>query len=374
MPSDKDSPTPTHHAAASPENGARPPRVSIVIVTYNSEPWLTRCLESIRGQSIVQAIEIIIVDNASTDASVALAERLLDGFAAAILIRSPENLGFCEGNNLGSRSARGTYLLFLNPDTWMEPLCLERLLAGTNEAGAAAATPWVLNYADNTHQDLGFFGFDLFGLPSPSRPAAATREVFVASGCACLVERTAFEAVGRFDPMFFMYSEEVDLCWRLWISGRRIVGVPAARLHHRGATTANPAGGSQVTAYQTSDRKRFLSNRNCLMTLLKNGRSILLLPAIPMLVLFFLESLLGAILLRRASFFSSSFSQPLRDCWRLRHDLRARRAQVAAIRRRPDVWMLRFLRLPLNRWYEIKRLARFGIPRVTTANPKATPS
>ena len=111
-------------------------------------------------------------------------------------------------------------------------------------------------------------------------------------------------------------------------------------------------------------RKRFLTNRNCLLTLLKNGRHILLLPIIPLIVLLFLESLAGSLLLRRWSFARASFWSVLRDCWRLRGHILRQRKMVAAFRKHSDFWMLRFFKPRLNRWDEIKRTFKFGLPRV----------
>jgi uncharacterized membrane protein YccC len=100
--------------------------------------------------------------------------------------------------------------------------------------------------------------------------------------------------------------------------------------------------------------------------LLKNGQHILLLPIIPLIALLFLESLVGCLILCRWSFVRASFWDALRDCWRLRGHIRERRRAVVKFRKRSDFWMLRFFRLKLNRWFEIKRLFQFGLPHVDT--------
>ncbi len=347
-----------------PPTDSAKPKVSVVVLVYNGKVWLPRCLASLRAQTICAALELIVVDNCSTDESVAVARGLLAGWPGAVLVENKENFGFCEGNNIGARVAHGEYLFFLNPDTWLEPDCLEQLLAETDRAQTGAASPWVLNYEDNSHQDLGFFGFDIFGLASPSAPAGRTRDIFVACGCACLVRRDVFSEVGMFDREFFMYGDEVDLSWRVWAAGHRIIGVPEARLHHRGAATVNPAGGAKVVEYRTSDRKRFFSNRNGLLVLLKNGQHLLLLLAPLQVLLLLAETVVGWVMLRRWSFVQTTFVAALRDVWRLRRHVWRERERMAALRRRSDWWMLRFFRLPLNRWFEIKRLFKFGLPKV----------
>ena len=340
------------------------PLVSIIVLNCNVANWLPKCFESIKAQTILHQIETVMVDNNSTDDSVAVARKLLTDFPSACIVRNSENLGFCEGNNSGARPAKGRWLLFLNNDTWLEPDCMEKLIAGTEKISAAASTPLVLNYPDNSYQDFGFYGFDIFGLPSPSAVATGTREIFIAGGCSYLIRADVFNQLGMFDADYFIYSDDADLSWRVWIAGYKVAGIFEAKLHHRGAAGVNPSGGITTVEFRTNDRKRFLTNRNCLLTLLKNGQHILLLPVIPLVSLLFLESLAGALLLRRWSFARASFWSVLRDCWRLRSHISRHRKRIATFRKRSDFWMLRFFKLRLNRWDEVKRTIKFGPPRV----------
>jgi GT2 family glycosyltransferase len=340
------------------------PLVSIVVLNCNGANWLPKCFGSIKAQTILNQIETVMVDNYSTDDSVAVARKLLADFPSAGIVRNPENLGFCEGNNSGARAARGRYLFFLNNDTWLEADCMERLIAGTEKIGAVASTPLVLNYPDNSYQDFGFYGFDFFGLPSPSATATHSREIFIAGGCSYLIRSDVFKQLGMFDPEYFIYSDDADLSWRVWLAGYKVAGIFEAKLHHRGAAGVNPSGGIETIEFRTNDRKRFLTNRNCILTLLKNGQHLLLLPIIPLIAMLFLESLAGSLLLRRWAFARASFWSVLRDCWRLRAHISRQRKRAAAFRKHSDFWMLQFFKLRLNRWDEIKRTFKFGPPRV----------
>ena len=340
------------------------PLVSVVVLNCNGANWLPKCFGSIKAQTILNQIETVLVDNNSSDDSVAVARRLLADFPCALIVRNSANVGFCEGNNSGARAAHGRYLLFLNNDTWMEADCMERLIAGTEKLGAVASTPYVLNYPDNSYQDFGFYGFDVFGLPSPSAVATETREIFIAGGCSYFIRADVFNRIGMFDAEYFIYSDDADLSWRVWLAGHKVAGISEAKLHHRGAAGVNPSGGITTVEFRTNDRKRFLTNRNCLLTLLKNGQHILLLPVIPLIALLFLESLAGSLLLWRWSFARASFWSVLRDCWRLRGHISRQRKAVSAFRKRSDFWMLRFFKLRLNRWDEVKRTIKFGPPRV----------
>jgi GT2 family glycosyltransferase len=348
-----------------PPSDLSQPLLSVIVLNYNGERWLERCLESLRAQTIFEQIEIILADNRSSDGSDQLGQRLVEACPRGVFVQHGQNLGYCEGNNRGAETARGEYLLFLNNDTWLEPRCLELLLAEVQRSSASAAAPQVLNYEDDSFQSLGAFGFDLFGLASTRAAATETREVLMPEGCAYLIQRKLFQELGQFDPVFFMYCDEFDLSWRVWISGHRAVAVPKARLHHRGAAQVNPAGGGAAVEFRTSDTKRFYTNRNSLLVLLKNARLLLLVLVPLQLGLLLLEGVAALALVRRWSFVRRAYWDAVADCWRLRRHILAERQRIRQFRRRGDVWMLRFFRWRLNRWDELQRVRQFGVPKVT---------
>jgi len=350
--------TPAHSPSDSP-------LLSVIVLNYNGARWLERCLDSLRAQTIFDQTEIILADNLSSDGSDQLGKRIVETWPRAFFLPHGQNLGYCEGNNRAAETARGQYLLFLNNDTWLEPRCLEQLLAEAQRTDADAAGPLVLNYDDDTFQSLGAFGFDLFGLASTRAFAAETREVLMPEGCAYLIQRKLFQELGRFDSEFFMFADELDLSWRVWLSGHRAVAVPSAKLHHRGAADVNPAGGGAPVEFRTSDAKRFYSNRNNLLVLLKNARLLLLLLVPLQLGLLLLESIAALALVRRWSFVRRAYWDSVADCWRLRRHILAERRRIRQFRRRGDLWMLRFLRWRFNRWDELQRLRQFGVPKVT---------
>ena len=343
------------------------PEISVVILNYNGAKWLTRCLESLRGQTIFSQIEIILADNLSTDGSDKLSEELVKDMPNALFVQNGANFGFCEGNNRGARFATGKYLFFLNNDTWLEPDCLEVLLKETEQARAAASTPLVMNFDDNSFQSMGAFGFDFFGFPTSRLQDTRTREVLMPEGCSYLIKRELFDQLGRFDSELFMFADEYDLSFRVWISGHNAIAVPAARLHHRGAANVNPKGGGTTVEFRTSDTKRFFANRNNLMVLLKNAKNILFLMALLQIGLLLAEALVGLVLIRRWGFIKRSYLQAFTDCWRLRNHILAERKRARTFRRRGDWYMLRFFRFRLNRWDEVKRLRQFGVPKVTAS-------
>lgn len=340
------------------------PLVSVIVLNYNGAKWIQQCIESVLRQSIRPEIELIVADNLSSDGSDRMAEEMLNGREGCRFIQHGKNLGFCEGNNRAAREAAGDYLFFMNNDAWMEEDCLEVLLREVQTHGAGAATPYVMNWGDNNFQWVYVHGFDVFGLPSFRVPPKTTKEMFMPPGCSYLIESKLFREIGEFDADFFMYADELDLSWRVWMAGRSAVVVPAARLHHRGAADVNPQGGEKIVAYQTSESKRYYTNRNCLLVLMKNCENVLLVVVLLNILLLAVESLAALVLIRRWSFVKKSYHGAVRDAFRMLPAVRKHRAEIRRFRKRGDFHMMRFFRWRLNRWDELLQTARMGVPKI----------
>lgn len=340
------------------------PWVTVIIVNYNGADWVSRCLDSLAAQTIFARTQIIIVDNLSTDGSDRLSQQLTEGWSNAEFIQIGCNRGFGGGGNVAAKHATGKYLFFLNPDVWLERECLEQLYVKAESDLAGAVGLLIMNYEDNTVQSTGTVGFDFCGYLVQARDDEIPEHPFSAAGF-YFIRRDLFELVGGHDKEFFLYGEELDLSWRLWIAGENIVSTAAARIHHRGAATENPKGGTRIVELRTSDSKRYYANRNHLLTIIKNSHHLLLLLLFPTLGLMALEGIMGALLLRRWSFFSRSFWAAVCSCWSLRAHLAAERQRVAQFRKRGDVWFLRFLSWRFNRLDEYKKIGKLGLPKVT---------
>ena len=340
------------------------PAVSVVILNWNAAQWIPRCLESLRQQTIFSQIEIIFADNASSDDSEKIARTGMAAWPNGKFVQNGGNFGFGGGCNRGAAAATGKYLFFLNPDVWLEPKCLEELVAVGEKTGATAVSPIILDYANDTKQWWHNDGFDFCGWLVNPQPGHEGMPSF-SSGTFTFIRADTFRKLGGYDEEFFMYGEEEDLAWRIWISGGSVAKAPDARLHHRGAATVNPQGGEQITEFRTSERTRFLANRNHLLVLLKNSQHILLLTAVAFAVMLFIESFFWLLLKRRWSLVEATSLEPLRDCWRLRGHVRAKRRQVQRFRQHGDWWMLRrFFCWRFGRWHDFKKFLRFGPPKI----------
>jgi GT2 family glycosyltransferase len=337
------------------------PLVSVILVCFNSSPWLTRCLASLRQQTLFDQTELVIVDNASADDSEGLARRLTEGWANARILQTGSNLGF-SANNRGAEVARGQYLYLLNPDTWLEADCLERLYRTVEKENADGAGSTVLEYEDQTLQAKGSHGFDLFGNPVSPRFNRDPSPLFCIAGF-YFINRERFLGLGMLDEEFFMYGEEMDLSWRIWLCGGRIVYVPGAKCHHRGAGAVNPEGGVKAVENRTSTQKRYLANRNFLLVLAKNCQHVLLVLLIPCALLIVAEGLATLCMTRSWSVFQTTCLGPFLGFWRLRGHVLEQRCRIKALRRRSDFWMFRFLRFGFGRREELVKVLRGGFPK-----------
>jgi len=341
------------------------PRATIIVLNYNGKQWLQRCVDSLKAQTIFNDIEVIMADNTSTDGSDKLAEELMKGWTTGYFLQNGTNLGFAEGNNRPAKRALGKFLFFLNNDAWLEPDCMEKLLDCVEREQAAAATPLVLNYDDNTFQSSGALGFDIFGLVTDRKQVDRVSEILMPEGCSYLIRKDVFEQVGGFDKEFFMYAEELDLSWRTWIAGHRVITVPQAIVHHRGAANVNPAGGGNVVEFRTSDSKRYYANRNAFLTIWKNAEGLLFFTLLLQLGLLFIEAFAALLIVKRWSFVNRSYWEAIRDAFRMRPHVLEARSQIKAFRQRSDLDMLNLFRLRLNRWDEFQRMLQYGAPKVT---------
>lgn len=236
---------------------ATDPTVSIVIVSWNATKFLQECLASIFEAAHPWPIEVIVVDNASSDDSSAMVERL---FPAAILIQNTDNLGFSKANNIGIRCAKGKYVALVNSDVHILENCLEQLVRYLEtDSSTGMVGPKIIGgdgKQQNSHRGFPrlwnmlcramaldrllpkvplFSGYLLSSIAIDS-PAP----VEILSGCFLVVKRSALEEVGLLDEAFFIYGEDMDWCKRFWHAARRVVFVPAAQaIHYGGASSSN---------------------------------------------------------------------------------------------------------------------------------------
>jgi GT2 family glycosyltransferase len=217
-----------------------PVEVLIVIVVWNGLEDTLECLESLEHCSFGPK-RILIVDNASRDGS---ADKIAERFPAVQIIRSPRNLGFTGGNNLGLEEAirqKARYAFLLNNDTTVAPDALEEMVRWADANPRAGMVAPVIHYYDSPGE-IWFAGARVNlargqathdPVSTLSHQAAPFGTEWI-SGCAMLVRTSAVMAAGMFDPRFYLTWEDVDWCLRMRRVGYRVVVVPAARILHKG--------------------------------------------------------------------------------------------------------------------------------------------
>ena len=232
-------------------------RASVVVVSYNGLGDLERCLRSLLN-TCDQDVEVIVVDNASSDGS---AEFVARAFPDVRLIRNRVNRGFGAACNLAAQLAGGSYLAFLNPDTVVESGWLDELtqvLEETSDAALATSKVLLLDAPDRINaagNDSNFTGLTLCRGAGQPRPRFDEREeVGAVSGAAFVMRRSVFTALGGFDESFFLYLEDTDLSWRARLAGYRCLYVPGSIVYHAYTLRIGP----DKTFYQERNRYRML--------------------------------------------------------------------------------------------------------------------
>jgi N-acetylglucosaminyl-diphospho-decaprenol L-rhamnosyltransferase len=230
--------------------------VAVVLVTYESAGDLAACLGSLPAAAGPHELEVVVVDNASRDASAEIARRL-----GVKVLENPANLGLSRAIDIGAAATAAPWLLLANPDTRLAPGSLARMLETAAADPAIGCVGPHLRNSDGSEYPTGRrFPSILVGAAHaalgtvwPSNPA--TRRYHLAdldrsrpvqvdwvSGACMLVRREAYEAAGRFDAGYFMYFEEMDFCLRLARAGWRVVYDPGAEVTHMlgGSTRSAP--------------------------------------------------------------------------------------------------------------------------------------
>jgi hypothetical protein len=253
------------------------PELSVCIVNWNTRQDLEQAIASVLTSEAGLSLEVIVLDNASTDGS---AEMVRERFPGVTLLRSGENVGFARGYNRAIGAARSRHVLALNPDTVVCPGALGRLVSFMDaQPDAGAAGPRLLNSDGSLQYSCRHF---------PTPMAAILRNTFLGrlrprnhhtrsylmadwdhgtaqpvdwvSGAALCLRREAWEQVGGFDEGFFMYAEDMDWCLRAQQSGWKVYYVPDAVIVHHIGRSSDQRPFPMVVAFHRSMARFYLKH------------------------------------------------------------------------------------------------------------------
>lgn len=223
------------------------PELSVIILSFNTRQLLMSCIEHVERATSGRDVEIIVVDNGSTDGSIDQLKQLGDRVR---LVLAGKNLGFAGGNNLGIRHASGEYLILLNSDAFINQEMVDRaldLMVTTPRAGICGVR---IDNPDGSVQagpsafptlwsDIAVsLGLDQFARCNGVKCGNARRVDWVHGAC-LIARRTAVEQFGGLDTSFFMYSEEVEWCHRCWERGWQVWYLPDVSVIHLGGASSS---------------------------------------------------------------------------------------------------------------------------------------
>jgi GT2 family glycosyltransferase len=252
------------------------PLISIVILNYNAGNLLIDCVDSIQ-KSNYKNYEIIVVDNISKDNS---QKKCKEKFPNIKLIENSENLGYCEGNNVGLRVANGEFVVILNPDTIVDPFWLSELLQAYRKNGDGIYQPKFLASTDHsmllsTGNMIQIFGFGYSRSKGDLDKGQYEKfeKIDFASGTCIFTSKKIIEEIGLFESFLFAFHDDFELCWRGALIGINSFYVPSAIVYH-------PIEGY---SFQWSPLKFKLLERNrkyCLLTLYSRSTFFKMIPGL----------------------------------------------------------------------------------------------
>lgn len=262
------------------------PLVSIIVLNYNAKEFLINCIDSI-FHSNYQNFEVILVDNNSNDNSFHICKK---NHPEINLIVNKSNLGYCGGNNIGIKQAKGKFIIILNPDTLVEPDWINEFLKSHKKFGDAIYQPKFISIDDHemilsTGQMINLFGFGFSrdkGSFSKTKNYE-TEKIGYASGTCMFLSSTLMKNLNYFDDFLFAYHDDLDLCWRASMKNIQSYYVPNSIVYH-------PREGY---SFKWSDFKFYLMERNrmyCILTHYSRKTIVKLFPSLIIIdigVLFF---------------------------------------------------------------------------------------
>lgn len=239
--------------------------LSVVILNYNTGDFLTQCLRSLEPLRENKKIDIWVVDNGSSDESLEMARK---DFPKLHCLETGQNLGFAKGNNLALKEVKSKYVLILNPDTEVLPGTLPALMEYMEEhREVGACSPRVelpngqLDWASHRGFPTPLASFKYYFLKDDrlyhlsDRDFNKPHEVDSLSGAFILTKKEVLEKVGFFDESYFMYAEDLDLCYRIKKAGYKIIYLPQVKIiHYKGVSSGLKKHSQAITTANTESK------------------------------------------------------------------------------------------------------------------------
>lgn len=282
--------------------------LSIIIVNWNSKDYLQKCIASILDSKIEATYEIVVIDGGSFDGS---GEMLRQCYPQVKFIQSEINVGFAKANNIAFKASSGSYVLFLNPDTQVVVPAIDILFEqmqkllkvgaigckllnadGSIQTSCIQSFPTILNQLLNSEFLRALFPKSrLWGMELLFSATNEPAEADMLSGACIMMRRETFKQVGCFSEEYFMYAEDVDLCYKVKQAGYRNYYVPNAKIFHFGGGSSQQKPSDFSVVMMRDSTWRFLRKTRgelygswyrCSMLISAIGRIVCLLVLLPL--------------------------------------------------------------------------------------------
>lgn len=323
-----------------------PALVSVIVINFNGKKYLKNCFDSLLSGSYSN-IELILVDNGSSDGSV---EFMRDAYKNVRLLDLKNNLGLAVASNKGAEIAKGEYLFFFNNDTVADSNLITRLVEAMevdSEIGIAGCNTYTYDGKCLINSGVAC---DVLGYPyGKGEPFYVDAGIFI--------RKQLFEKIGRFDEKLFLYGEDRDICWRVWLYGYKIKVVNDAKFFHDSACITE-----NIKNYRTGINRRFWSEFNALRTILKCYSVLFLILVLP---LFFLINFLEVIIFFFTGQFNVIKNVYLKSYWENLNNLTDTLVLRAKIQRERKVSDFSLWKHMLKVSGKIKLFLDMGIPKFT---------
>ena len=316
------------------------PLVSVIVLNYNGKNDLEECFDALYNLNY-KNVEFILVDNNSQDNSV---EIVKTKYKEVKIIKLEKNYGFAEGNNIGAQHANGKYFALLNMDTKVDKNWISELVKvaeKSKDIGIVGSKNYY--YYNRPILSFGFGLCDKYGNTKniglnkkDSIIVNRTTECFYHCGASLLISRELYNNIKLFDPVYFAYYEDVDLCWRALINGYNVVYAPKSILYHKiGVTDLDDI------------QKKYWLRRNKLRSILKNYEKKTILQVLPIIFYGWLMLVLSSIFRRERKYalkFMIIYFKSL--IWNILHlkSLIRERMQVQERRTKNDKYLLSLIK------------------------------
>ncbi|MCP8307170.1 MAG: glycosyltransferase family 2 protein [archaeon] len=316
------------------------PKVSVIIVNHNDGAYLQGCLQSVFNNDY-PLFEVILVDNGSTDNSLELVKQFLPQEARLKIVPLKKNYGFAMGNNIGvaNCSNESELLVFLNADTIVDKRWLIELIRAMEDEAVGVAAPKILSMSRPNILDCAGCLIDELGYPIERRRGLPdsglfdnSKEILYAKGASLMVRKKLFKLLRGFDDSFFIYYEETDLCWKIWLMGLKVVYTPKSVIYH----DYERAFKRKADNPKKDGKVAYLMERNRLMTMTQNMEASTLLKCLPLAFAVLMGSMVIDIFRKKPSCFKAKFYASCSIVQNLPQIIRKRRFVQRVLRRIDD--------------------------------------